>query len=61
MLSLSDNNQADQCYRSIEFVSQIYHTERQLNKAKFLDTEAPFLYLGLSITNSIVSSKIHDK
>ena len=42
-------------------VGQIYPTELQLNKANFSDTEAPFLDLNLSITNGIVSSKIHDK
>ena len=42
-------------------VSQIYPTEPQLNKAYSSDTEAPFLDLNLSITNGIVSSKIHDK
>ena len=40
-------------------VGQIYHTELQLNKANSSDTEYPFL--DLSITNGIVSSKIHDK
>ena len=42
-------------------VSQIYPTELQLNKANFLNTEAPFLDLDLSITNGIVSTKIYDK
>ena len=42
-------------------VGQIYPTEPQLNKANSSDTEAPFLDLNLSITNDIVSSKIHDK
>ena len=42
-------------------VGQIYTTELQLNKSNFLDTEAPFLDLDLSITNCIVSSKICDK
>ena len=42
-------------------VGQIYPTELQLNKANSSDTEAPFLDLNLSITNSIVSSKIYDK
>ena len=44
-----------------KMVGQIYPTELQLNKAKSSDTEAPFLYLNLSITNGIVSSKIYDK
>ena len=38
-----------------------YPTELQLNKANFLDNEAPFLGLDLSITNGIFSSKIYDK
>ena len=38
-------------------VNQIYPPELQLNKANTSDTEAPFL----SISNSIVSSKIYDK
>ena len=44
-----------------QMVGQIYPTERQLNKANSSDTEAPFFYLNLSITNVIVSSKIYDK
>ena len=44
-----------------QMVSQIYPIDFQLNKANFFDTEAPFLDLDLSITNGIVSSKIHDK
>ena len=36
-------------------------TKLQLNKANSADTEALFLDLNLSITNSIVSSKIYDK
>ena len=42
-------------------VGQIYPTELQLNKAISSDTEAPLLYLNLSITNGIVSSKIYDE
>ena len=42
-------------------VSQIYPTELQLNKANSSDIEAPFLDLGLSITNGIVSTKIYAK
>ena len=42
-------------------IGQIYPTELQLNKANSSDTEAPFLDLNLSVTNGIVSSKIHDK
>ena len=41
-----------------QMVGQIYPTELQLNKANSSDTEASFLYLNLSITNGIVSSKI---
>ena len=44
-----------------QMVGHIYPTELQLNKASSSDTEAPFLELNLSITNGIVSSKIHDK
>ena len=44
-----------------QMVSQIYPTELQLNKANPSDTQAPFLDLDLSITNGIVSTKIHDK
>ena len=40
-------------------VSQIYHSELQLNKAKTSDTEATFLDLHLSISNDIVSTKIY--
>ena len=36
-------------------------TELHLNKANSSDTEAPFLDLNLSMTNSIVSSKIYNK
>ena len=42
-------------------VNQIYSSELQLNKANTSDTEAPFLYLHLSISNGFVSSKIFDK
>ena len=42
-------------------VSQIYHSELQLNKANASDTEAAFLDLHLSIFNDIVSTKIYDK
>ena len=44
-----------------QMVDQIYPTELQLKKANSSDTEAPFLYLNLSITNGIMSSKIYDK
>ena len=42
-------------------VSQIYPSERQLNKVNASDTEAAFLDLHLSISNDIVSTKIYDK
>ena len=42
-------------------VSQIYPSELQLNKANTSDTKATFLYLHLSISNAIVSTKIYDK
>ena len=42
-------------------VSQIYHSELQLNKANASDTQAALLDLHLSITNDIVSTKIKDK
>ena len=42
-------------------VNCIYPPELQLNKANTSDTEAPFLYLHLSISNGFVSSKIYDK
>ena len=42
-------------------ISQIYHSELQLNKANTSDTEAAFLDLHLSISNDIVSTKIYDK
>ena len=44
-----------------DMVSQIYHSELQLNKANTSDTEAAFLKLHLSISNDIVSAKIYDK
>ena len=42
-------------------VSLIYPTEFHLNKANLSDTEVPFLDLGLSITNDIVSTNIYVK
>ena len=42
-------------------VNQIYPPELQLDKANTSDTEAPFLDLHLSISNTFVSSKIYDK
>ena len=41
-------------------VSQIYPSELQLNKANTSDTKTAFLDLHLSISNDIVSTKIHD-
>ena len=41
-------------------VDKIFPTELQLNKANSSDSEAQFLDLNVSITNGIVSSKIHD-
>ena len=38
-------------------VSQIYHSELQLNKAHTSDTEAAFLDLHLSISNDTVFPK----
>ena len=43
---------------SIKFSSE---AELQLNKVNTSDTEAPFLNFHLSISNGLVSSKIHDK
>ena len=42
-------------------VSQIYPSELQLNKANTSDTKVAFLDLHLSISNDIVSTKIHVK
>ena len=42
-------------------VSQLYHSELQLNKADTSDIEAAFLDLHLSISNDIVSTKIYVK
>ena len=42
-------------------VSQIYHSELQINKANTSDTEATFLDLHLSISNDVVSTNIYDK
>ena len=44
-----------------QMVSQIYPTERQLDKANSFDSKAPFLELGYSITNGIVLSKTYNK
>ena len=42
-------------------VSQIYPSELQLNKVNPSDTKAAFLYLHLSFSSDIVSTKIYDK
>ena len=42
-------------------VSHIDPSELQLNKANTSDTEASFLDLHLSVSNDIVSTKIHNK
>ena len=44
-----------------QMVNRIYPAELQLNIANFSDTEAPFLYLNLSISNGTVPTKIYDK
>ena len=46
---------------SNNYIGVIYPPELQLNKAKTLDTEAPFLDLHLSIFKGFVSSQINDK
>ena len=66
MLSLSYNRYLDDLLNIDnpyfeQMLGQILPTELQLNKAKYSDTEAPFLDLNLSITNGIVSSKIYGK
>ena len=45
----------------MNMVSQIYPTKLQFNRADLSNTEAPFLDLGSSITNGIISSKIDIK
>ena len=70
MLALSDDNTTSRYLDNIlnmtnvyfdNMVSQIYHSELQLNKANTSDTEAASFYLHLSISNAIVSDKIYDK
>ena len=67
MMSLSDDKQADiiDAFNTntdnMVHVSQIYHSELQLNKDNNSDTKAAFLDLHLSISNDIVSTKIYDK
>ena len=45
----------------VTLVSQIYHSELQLDKANTSDTKAAFLDLHLSISYDIASTKIYDK
>ena len=76
MMSLSDDTQADDIdafnrylddilnINNVYFVnmaSQIYPSDLQLNKTNTFDTKAAFLYLHLSISNDIISTKIYDK
>ena len=70
MLALSDDNTTSRYLDKIlninnvyfdNMISQIYHSELQLNKANTSDTEAAFFDLHLSISNDIVSDKIYDK
>ena len=42
-------------------VKQIYPPELQLNIANTSNTDAPFLYLHLSISNGFVSTEVYDK
>ena len=42
-------------------VSQIYHSEHQINKTNASDTEAAFLDLHLSISYDKISTKIYEK
>ena len=44
-----------------QMVDQRYPTELQLNRANSSDTEAPFFYLNLCISNGTVSTKIYNK
>ena len=44
-----------------QMVNLIYPADLQLNKANSSDTEAPFLDLNLSISNSTVSTNVYDK
>ena len=45
----------------VTMVSQIYPSDFQCNKANTADTKAAFLYLHLSNSYDIVSTKIYDK
>ena len=44
-----------------QMVNRIYPAEIQLNKTNSDDTDPPFLYLSLSISNGTVSTKIYNK
>ena len=44
-----------------QMVDRIYPTELQLNKTNCSDTESPFFYLNLYISNGTVFTKIYDK
>ena len=44
-----------------QMVDRMYSTELQLNRANSSDTEAPFFYLNLCISNGTFSTKIYDK
>ena len=44
-----------------QMVDHINPTELQLDRANSSDTEAPFLYLNLCISNGTVSTKMYDK
>ena len=57
---LDDISNIDKVYFDT-MISQIYPSERQLNKGNTSDTESAFLDLHLSISNDIVSTKIYDK
>ena len=44
-----------------DMIGRIYPSELHLNKAKWSDTEVPFLDLHLTISDGFLSSKIYDK
>ena len=44
-----------------QMVDRMYPRELKLNRANSSDTEAPFFYLNLCISNGTVSTKIYDK
>ena len=59
-IHLDDSFNIDNVYFD-NMVSQIYHSELQLNKVNTSDTKAVVLDLHLSISNDIVSTNIYDK